>query len=371
MPDVTGLYRRFGVRLPELGDGWASTRCFSGAHQDRHPSARVHLRAGTFRCFACGARGGVLDALQLLGVYDRDEARRLAADYGILEPPRRQAPPAAAAERKPASAPVVIGGPIDYDRLPAGPSVVQERAWTYTDAHGVPVGRVRRFDLADGTKRIWQERRDGDGWAAGLAGVRLPLYRLPQVLERATAGERVLVVEGEKAVDALDRLGLFATTCAGGAGKWRDEHSAALAGASVVVIADCDPAGRSHALDVTSRLLQAAVRVLDPLDLDELADDGSDVVDHLAALADTIRAVTPQITPTELRASLRDHLERTLRRQLPADSGSLQRRRERVRYRTEPGGRAILDCGRCGQERVHRVSHGLAFCPCGSHRAAL
>lgn len=385
MADVAGMYRRFGVRVPPLGDGWVSVRCFSGRHDDRHPSARVHLSSGGFRCLTCHARGGALDALELLGVTDRNEAARIAVEYGILEPAqakrRRRDRPMLAGVRTAArtelkqrereqveSSAVGIGGTVDYDALPAGPGVRLERSWVYVDEHGAPVGRVRRLDLADGDKRIWAERPDGDGWTPGLAGVLLPLYRLPEVIERARRGERVLLVEGEKAVDALDRLGLFATTNPGGAGKWRAEHTAALAGATVLAIADCDLAGREHALRVSGELAAAGVRVLDPLDLDEHATNGFDVVDYLAELAATVRAVAPD---TDVRVRLRDHLERELRRPLPADSTRLARRLEQVRFRAgDGGGKTLLECGRCDCERVHLLRAGFAFCPCGAHREA-
>jgi hypothetical protein len=390
VPDVVGLYRRFGVRLPELSDGWASTRCFSGRHDDRHPSARVHLRSGGFRCFACYAAGGVLDALELLGVHDRREARRLAVEYGILEPAQaRRRPPRSAlpgvgrapsltpiaepsddVETVPTSAAAGIGERIDYDQLPSGPDVVLDRTWTYVDATGAPVGRVRRLDLVDGTKRLWQERPDGDGWTPGLAGTTLPLYRLPDVLERARQGLRVLVVEGEKAVDALNRLGFFATTNAQGAGKWRPEHTAALTGATVLAIADCDLAGRLHAIRVSMDLLAAGVRVVGPFDPDPTRSDGFDIVDHLAGVAATVRAVYPELGDAAVRARLHDHVDMLIGHQLRTDGGELQRRLEYATFTANPAGHAFLDCAGCGRRRVHRLSHGLAFCPCGANQAA-
>jgi hypothetical protein len=380
--DVAGLYRRFGVRLPELEDGWASTRCFAGRHRDRHPSARVHLRSGGFRCFACNTRGGVLDALQLLGVHDRGEARRIAVEYGILDGAlARSAPrpaplgvrplaePAAAAPAG-ESGPVGLGGRVDYDALPAASAVVRDRSWVYVDESNVPVGRVRRLDLADGEKRIWQERPAAEGWATGLAGKHLPLYRLPRVLEHAHAGRRVLVVEGEKAVDALDRLGFFATTNAGGAGNWRDEHTAALEGATVLAIADCDLTGRKHAIQVSAQLLGAGVRVLSPLDPEPLRNDGYDIVDHLADVAATIRAVAPELDDAPVRARLHDDLQPLLSNQVLADAGELQRRLEYASYTADPARHAYIDCTRCGRRRVHRLTHGLAYCPCGEHQPA-
>src|SRR5262245_57685060 len=99
------MYRRYGVTLrpaPDTSD-WATVRCFSGRHDDRHPSARVHLRSGGFRCFTCGAYGGALAALELLGVRDATERVRVAVDYGILDRPirPRARPPAAPADSGP------------------------------------------------------------------------------------------------------------------------------------------------------------------------------------------------------------------------------------------------------------------------------
>jgi len=375
MGDVTGLYRRFGVRLPPLSDGWASTRCFAGQHHDRHPSARVHLRSGGFKCFACGTKGGVLDALQLLGVYDRDEARQIAIDYGILDPPKRPRPKPIPPPTPPPPPPLPepaeeIGAQIDWDHLADNP-VIQDRAWIYTNKNGDPVGRVRRLDLADGQKRIWQERPDGENWTTGLDGMQLPVYQLPKVLEHAKQGRRILIVEGEKAVDALARIGVFATTNAGGAGKWREHHSRPFTGATVLTVCDCDQPGRHHAYDISIQLLEAGVHVLQPLDPSPLDHDGYDIVDYLAAVADTVRAVTPTTTDTELRASLHYHLRKLLDQQLTATAQTVERWHEHTEYLARPHGLAYLHCERCNEPRVHRVTHGIAFCRCGAHQAAV
>jgi hypothetical protein len=125
-----------------------------------------------------------------------------------------------------------------------------------------------------------------------------------------------------------------------------------------------------HAIDVTEQLHAAGVTVLAPWDPFPVRRDGSDVVDYLAQLAATERAVVQGIAAHALREKLRDHLHHELARLLPADPGSLQRSRERARFLDDPAGRLELDCGVCGDNRVHRVSHGLAFCPCGAYREA-
>jgi hypothetical protein len=240
----------------------------------------------------------------------------------------------------------------------------------YVNERGVPVGQVHRLDLPDGTKRIFQERPDSDGWKPGLNGAHLPLYRLPDVLRHARAGERVLVVEGEKSVDALDRLGVFSTTGPGGAGKWRASLSMALRGAHVTVVADCDWAGRCHAADVTRSLLEAHVRATVPLDLDPGRNDGYDIVDDLAELAATVRGVEPHIDSSEVRRRLRRNLLDRVHLLLDADERSVDLYLERARLNAgiqQAGyGDTLVHCNRCGDVRPHRIRLGLAYCVCGA-----
>jgi hypothetical protein len=141
--------------------------------------------------------------------------------------------------------------------------------YDYVDTDGVV--RFQKVRNPPGSKlRFWMRRPDGNGgWIKGTEGVDTTiLYRLPEVIEAIALVERtILVVEGEKDVDNLWRIGIPATCNAGGASapdklpKWRREHSAQLVSADIVVIPDHDPAGYAHA-DATCRgLLGVAKRV--------------------------------------------------------------------------------------------------------------
>ena len=120
-------------------------------------------------------------------------------------------------------------------------------------------------------------RTANGGWIWKLGDTRRVLYRLPEVLVAAAAGERVFVTEGEKDADALVRAGAVATTNPGGAGKWRREYAEALRGAEVVVVADRDAAGLAHARQVEAslRTIAASVAVVEAV-------EGKDASDHLA-----------------------------------------------------------------------------------------
>lgn len=150
------------------------------------------------------------------------------------------------------------------------------KAYPYRDERGTLLYEALRMEPKD-----FRQRRPakGGGWDWSLGDVRRVLYRLPEILK---SGRRaVWVVEGEKDADNLAALGLVATTNAGGAGKWRDEYSAALKGRPVFVLPDNDDPGRKHAAIVVESLARAggAARVIE---LPGLPPKG-DVSDWLAA----------------------------------------------------------------------------------------
>jgi putative DNA primase/helicase len=128
--------------------------------------------------------------------------------------------------------------------------------YDYPDEAGQLLFQTARMDPKD----FRQRRPDGKcGWIWNLKGVRLVLYRLPELVKRAT--ETVFICEGEKDVEALESLGLLATCNPMGAGKWRPEYSEAIRGRSVVILPDNDPPGRKHAAAVAADLLRVGCEV--------------------------------------------------------------------------------------------------------------
>lgn len=133
--------------------------------------------------------------------------------------------------------------------------------YDYHDESGKLLYQVVRFHPKD----FRQRRPDGNGgWIWKVGDTRRVLYHLPEVLAAATAGRVVFVVEGEKDVATLEKLGLVATTNAQGAGKWRPEYTESLRGARAVVLPDNDDPGRRHAQQVAASLdgIAASVQVL-------------------------------------------------------------------------------------------------------------
>jgi hypothetical protein len=134
--------------------------------------------------------------------------------------------------------------------------------YPYHNEHRQLAYEVVRFEPKTFRPRHRDER---GGWAWDLKEVRRVPYRLPDLIGAVTNKKELVVVEGEKDVDALRAFGFAATTCPGGAGKWRDEYNHHFKGATVAIIGDNDEPGRDHARDVASALapIAARVRVLD------------------------------------------------------------------------------------------------------------
>jgi putative DNA primase/helicase len=147
----------------------------------------------------------------------------------------------------------------------------EEAVYRYLNEQGKPLFEVVRF-----TGKQFRQRLPDGSW--GLNGARRVLYRLPQALEAVKQGQEILIVEGEKDVHALERLGIPATTNPAGAGKWRDEYSEALRDAKVVIVADHDEPGREHARQIAESLNGIAAEI----DVVECT-KGKDISEHLAA----------------------------------------------------------------------------------------
>jgi nucleoside diphosphate kinase len=179
-------------------------------------------------------------------------------------------------------------------------------SYPYVDEHGVVLYEVLRYEPKD----FRQRRMTEHGWEWQLGDVRRVLYHLPELL--SSKPRMAFVVEGERDVESLERLGCIATTNAGGAGKWRPEYSASLAGRHVVILPDNDEPGQRHAELVRDSLTEAAsIKIVKLPGLGEKADVSDWLVagnsrDILAALIKETPSVKPQNRDDRIRRRLKE-----------------------------------------------------------------
>ena len=111
-----------------------------------------------------------------------------------------------------------------------------------------------RIDNSDGTKVVWWEMPDGTKGLNGTPLADLPLYGSDRVRHWNT-DEPVVVVEGEKAAQALLEAGFNALgTVTGASATPGPEALSVLRGFDVVLWADNDDPGRSHMERVAEQL---------------------------------------------------------------------------------------------------------------------
>ncbi len=205
-------------------------------HDDKHPSAGIYANGHgvwRFRCHACGAGGDV---------YDIEE--------GIVSPGRTylvkhpEVPP----KTYPSVEAVIEAVPGKLDGL---------YRYGYPDSRGLAGISfvVLRMLQADGTKRYFPVTGTGKGEQICAPKSPWALYKVTTT----QATNRVIVVEGEKCVDALWDVGLCATTSPFGANSAAKADWSPLAGKEVYLWPDNDANGQKYIKDVITEL-----RKLDP-----------------------------------------------------------------------------------------------------------
>lgn len=166
----------------------------------------------------------------------------------------------------------------------------REVIYEYHDADGLVLFEKRRF-YKDGKKSFQQRIRKPDGSfiysLESLKGKAKTLYRWPEVKAAMERGDTVYINEGEKACEAFRARGLCGTCQPGGAqegnpgSKWLPQHTQALKGAAIVVVADRDRVGQEYARYVVAALEGVATSV--KLVQSAHAADKADAFDHFAA----------------------------------------------------------------------------------------
>jgi hypothetical protein len=208
-------------------------------HQDRRPSGSLYEKEGIwrFKCMACGAGGDVYDIRALAnGTTVADELRSESGPkLSKHKQPKRSAPSFAN-----------LDAVREFLRSKVGPI---ESEYRYTSAEGDTVQTVFRCKATEG-KTFRPVHLSDAGYVLGAAEKPWPLYNLPAIAK----AEAVVVVEGEKCADILNKYGFCATTSAGGAKNARSTDWTPLAGKRVILWPDNDTEGRRYIVEVESIL---------------------------------------------------------------------------------------------------------------------
>ena len=112
------------------------------------------------------------------------------------------------------------------------------------------------YKKPDGSKTARWERYEGNTLVNGLNGLKMPLYHVYNLADNT---KPIFIVEGEKDVETMEKLGYIATTSPNGAGsKWKSEYTPLFRDFDVVIIADNDEVGLKSATATAESVVTVA-----------------------------------------------------------------------------------------------------------------
>jgi putative DNA primase/helicase len=219
----------------------------------------VNIVKGVFNCRGCEAKGDVIELIRFIDDVDFITACIMLA--GVRPKANGKDRTQHQEERQ-----VIVAEFLYHDE--AGNTVFATERIEYLNADDTFVLKDNKHK-----KTFRQKRPDPDRpgkWIAKVTDEKgnllVPVvpYRLPQLIEAIANNHPVCIVEGEAKADLLAEWNVAATCSAGGAKKWKPEHSQFFPGADVVLVPDNDDAGWEHINRVGAELVGIAksVRVL-------------------------------------------------------------------------------------------------------------
>lgn len=255
--------------IVKTANGW-DARC-PCRNDDSNPSLSIHEKQDGALLLHCHRGGGcsVPEIVQAVGLLMKD-----------LLPPKDRNTSFDSYEPRP------------FEKKVSVPKVSKVKlqvvaTYDYVSESGELLFQKVRYVDEDGKKTFRQRKPDGNGgYTYSLGDTPKVLYKLPQIMAAKSKNESIFVVEGEKDVNTLIALEACATTMPGGAGKWLQIHTDALAGATVDVIADNDEPGRKHAVLVMEALRGAGCDVQG-----WICPTGKDITDFITAGGSTSELV--------------------------------------------------------------------------------
>jgi hypothetical protein len=315
MVPIEGELQRRGIKLKRAGKELVGP-CPKCGGDDRFA---VNVPKQVWHCRSCGVGGDVIKLVEHLdGVAFIDACTMLAGEP--LTPSLRK----------------VVVAEFQYDTADGVVAFVVERI-EFRRADG-------SFVLGKDGKRkksFRQKRPDPNrtgAWLWNVNGVAAVPYKLPQLIEAISNKRMVVIAEGERKADLLWSWNIPATCCAGGAKKWRTEHSEFLRGSDVLLVPDNDDSGWEHVNQVGDALkgIAARVRVLmlpglpakgDVIDWQRAGGTREQLEQLIAIAPDWIKPVGDASDEAKAATAQEDALIEALRKLPPGIEFARQRKR--------------------------------------------
>ena len=293
------------VELEREGKDWKGRCPF---HAEKTPSFHVY-EDGHYHCFGCNEHGTVFDFIMQTERVDFPAAKeRVAVERGISpsKPHARKANGKGTAHDD--TWQPIVPPPADASK-PSEHQLQCDTLHEYRDADDRLLCYVRRFEAKGDRRKLYLPITYGvlngkRGWHDRAPATPRPLYGLNR-LSHAAPDATAILVEGEKAADAAQRLfpHHVALTWMGGAAADGSAVLSPLEGRNVILWPDADAPGRDVMARIAKRLTR--IRLIDTANLPDgydaanLEGDGCDDPD--AWLTARLRDPEPSSHPASAK----------------------------------------------------------------------
>ena len=234
--------------------------CNSGTGKSGTGAFTYYPNTYSYKCYACGEYGDIFALyakMNNLSLYDdfRQIVDELENKYYLSSsqptPPPRVNP-------IPTTNPISKANPTPKASTNTSKSAPWEqlRNHVYQDMNHENIAIKTIYRKPDESKTAMWQRYEGKTLIKGLNGLQIPLYHVYNITDNT---KPVFIVEGEKDVETMEKLGYIATTSPNGAGShWKKDYTEYFKGFDVVILADNDEVGLKYATNIAENLIQTA-----------------------------------------------------------------------------------------------------------------
>ena len=214
--------------------------CNSGTGRNGTGAFTYNPEWNTYHCFACGESGDIFTLYAKLNKLSLENDFPQIVDE--LENKFNILPSYSASASKNKSE-----------------SWIQLRTHTYQNMNHDNIAVKTIYRKPDGSKTAIWHRYEGNTLVKGLNGLKMPLYHIYNLTDKT---KPIFIVEGEKDVETLEKLGYIATSSPNGAGaKWKSEYTPYFRDFDVIILADNDEVGLKSATNIAENIVTVASSV--------------------------------------------------------------------------------------------------------------
>ena len=215
-------------------DQYVCPFCNSGTGKNGTGAFTYYPDSHSYHCFSCGENGDIFT------LHAKLNNLNLTTDFPqIIED----------LERK-------FNLPSSHSVIPKSEQWVQLRSHIYQNMNRENIAIKTIYRKPDGSKTAQWQRYEGNSLVRGLKGLKMPLYHVYNLTDNT---KPVFIVEGEKDVETMEKLGYIATTSPNGAGShWKADYTPFFRRFDVVILADNDEVGLKYATNIAESIVTVA-----------------------------------------------------------------------------------------------------------------